>query len=90
MKTGKDKMADSRIRHVTVPGMRLHLRRGEPNMLWVNGQDLLLLNHTAAEFIEAFIEIMSRHHESLDAGKFKQGNRSRRCSGDIPSVPAEC
>jgi hypothetical protein len=37
-------MTDSKIRHVTLPNLRLHLRRGEPNMLWVNGQDLLLLN----------------------------------------------
>ena len=47
-------MTDSRIHHVTVSGLRLHLRRGDPNMLWINGQDLLLLNNTAAEFIEGF------------------------------------
>ena len=29
-------------------------------MLWVNGQNLLLVNDTAAEFIEAFIEVMFR------------------------------
>jgi radical SAM protein with 4Fe4S-binding SPASM domain len=41
-------------------------------MLWVNGQDLILLNHTAAEFVEAFIEVMSHHHDELDIGSFKQ------------------
>jgi radical SAM protein with 4Fe4S-binding SPASM domain len=81
-------MIDSRIQHVTVPGLRLHLRRGEPNMLWINGQDLLLLNKTAAEFIEAFIEVMSRHRDSLDTGEFKQeiaGHMQSR----YPKVPAE-
>jgi radical SAM protein with 4Fe4S-binding SPASM domain len=65
-------MADTKIRHVTVSGLRLHLRRGDPNMLWVNGQDLLLLNNTAAEFIEAFIEVMSHHPDNLDVEQFKQ------------------
>jgi radical SAM protein with 4Fe4S-binding SPASM domain len=81
-------MIDSRIRHVTASGLRLHLRRGEPNMLWVNGQDLLLLNNTAAEFIEAFIEVMSRHRDSLDTGKFKQ-EIAGRMQAHYPRVPAE-
>jgi radical SAM protein with 4Fe4S-binding SPASM domain len=81
-------MIDSRIHHVTVSGLRLHLRRGEPNMLWVNGQDLLLLNNTAAEFIEAFIEVMSRHRDSLDTGKFKQ-EIAGRMQAHYPRVPAE-
>jgi pyruvate/oxaloacetate carboxyltransferase len=62
----------SRIKHVTIPGLRLHLRRGEPNMLWVNGQNLLVLNNTAADFIETFIEVMSNHLESLDTNHFKE------------------
>jgi radical SAM protein with 4Fe4S-binding SPASM domain len=57
---------------VTIPGLRLHLRRGEPNMLWVNGQDLLLVNNTAADFIESFIEVMSRHTSNLDPLVFKK------------------
>jgi len=65
-------MPDTKIRHVTIPGLRLHLRRGDPDMLWVNGQDLLLLNHTAAEFIEVFIEVMSHHMATLDTGEFKR------------------
>ncbi|MGD0779836.1 MAG: radical SAM protein [Dehalococcoidales bacterium] len=65
-------MPDTKIRHITIPGLRLHLRRGEPDMLWENGQDLILLNHTAAEFVEAFIEVMSHHHDELDIGSFKQ------------------
>jgi radical SAM protein with 4Fe4S-binding SPASM domain len=81
-------MIDNRIRHVTVSGLRLHLRRGEPNMLWVNGQDLLLLNNTAAEFIEAFIEVMSHHRDSLDEQKFKQ-EIARRMQAHYPEVPAE-
>jgi len=61
----------SRIKHVTIPGLRLHLRRGEQDMLWVNGQNLLLLNKTASDFIENFIDIMTMHPESLDADRFK-------------------
>lgn len=80
-------MIDSRIHHVTMPGLRLHLRRGEPNMLWVNGQDLLLLNNTAAEFIEAFIEVMSHHSDNLDKEKFKEEIASR-IQQSYPRVPA--
>jgi radical SAM protein with 4Fe4S-binding SPASM domain len=49
-------------------------------MLWVNGQDLLLLNQTAAEFIEVFIEVMSHHMATLDTGEFKReiANRMRQ------------
>jgi hypothetical protein len=76
----------SRIHHVTVPGLRLHLRRGDPNMLWLNGQDLVMLNDTAAEFIEAFIEVMSRYRDSLDSGRFKKevAGRMRRRYPDVP------
>ena len=81
-------MIDSRIHHVTVSGLRLHLRMGEPNMLWVNGQDLLLLNNTAAEFIEAFIEVMSHHRDSLDKQEFKQ-EIAGRMQAHYPRVPAE-
>lgn len=65
-------MADTKLHHVTADGMRLHLRKGEPNMLWVNGQDMLLLNDTAAKFIEAYIDVMQHHRETVDAGEFKQ------------------
>jgi radical SAM protein with 4Fe4S-binding SPASM domain len=81
-------MPDTKIRHITIPGLRLHLRRGEPDMLWVNGQDLILLNHTAAEFVEAFIEVMSHHREELDSGVFKQEIASLR-NQRYPQVPAE-
>ena len=81
-------MTDSKIRHVTVPGLRLHLRRGEPNMLWLNGQDLLLLNNTAAEFIEVFIEVMNRYPEKLEAASFKQ-EIAARMEQRYPQVPAD-
>ncbi len=80
-------MATSAMKHVTVPGLRLHLRRGDPNMLWVNGQNLLLVNETAAEFIEAFIEVMSGYQSDLDAGDFKQGIVARM-HHKYPGVPA--
>ena len=81
-------MPDTKIRHITTPGLRLHLRRGDPDMLWVNGQDLILLNHTAAEFIEAFIEVMSRHHGNIDVAAFKQDIASLM-NQRYPQVPAE-
>jgi hypothetical protein len=40
-------------------------------MLWVNGQNLLLVNASAADFIEAFIEVMSRHRDKLETDSFK-------------------
>jgi radical SAM protein with 4Fe4S-binding SPASM domain len=81
-------MIDTRIRHVTLPGMRLHLRRGEPNMLWVNGKDLLLLNNTAAEFIESFIEVISQYSENIDIVKFKQ-EIAVHMKRHYPQIPEE-
>ena len=78
----------SRIKHVTIPGLRLHLRRGEPNMLWVNGQNLLVLNDSASEFIETFIEVMANHPESLDADKFKD-ELVARMRQKYPKAPAD-
>jgi radical SAM protein with 4Fe4S-binding SPASM domain len=77
---------DTKIRHVTIPGLRLHLRRGEPDMLWVNGQDLLLLNRTAAEFVEAFIVVMSHHKTGLESSEFKReiAERMKRIYPEIP------
>jgi radical SAM protein with 4Fe4S-binding SPASM domain len=57
-------------------------------MLWVNGQDLLLLNNTAAEFIETFIEVMSHHRDNLDKSEFKQEIASR-IQVHYSKVPAE-
>jgi radical SAM protein with 4Fe4S-binding SPASM domain len=81
-------MATSRIKHITLPGARLHLRRGDPNMLWVNGQNLLLVNQTAADFIEAFIEVMSGYKQSLDTEKFKADIVSVM-QKKYPKVPAD-
>jgi radical SAM protein with 4Fe4S-binding SPASM domain len=57
-------------------------------MLWVNGQDLLLVNDTAAEYIEAFIEVMSRHTDSLEPERFKQ-EIAARMRQRYPRVPPE-
>jgi radical SAM protein with 4Fe4S-binding SPASM domain len=80
-------MTDNRIKHITIPGLRLHLRRGDPNMLWVNGQNLLLLNNSASDFIEAFIETMGMYPEALDTDRFKEElvNRMRQ---KYPKAPA--
>jgi radical SAM protein with 4Fe4S-binding SPASM domain len=81
-------MNEPRIKHVTTPGLRLHLRIGEPNMLWVNGKDLLLVNKTAAEFIEKFIEVMSKYPDKLDTVKFKQ-EIATSMQAKYPKVPGE-
>jgi radical SAM protein with 4Fe4S-binding SPASM domain len=81
-------MADTKIRHVTADGMRLHLRKGDPSMLWVNGQDMLLLNNTAAKFIEAYIEVMQHHREKVDAAGFKQ-EIVKHMQKSYPRVPAD-
>ena len=70
-------MSESAIKHVTIPGVRLHLRRGDPDMLWVNGQNLLLLNRTAADFVETFIDVMGGYSDNLDADRFKQDIAAR-------------
>ncbi len=81
-------MPDFRIRHVTIPALRLHLRRGEPNLLWVNGQNLLIVNNTAAEYIESFIEVMAAHPKSLEPDRFKQ-EVAARMQRKYPRVPPE-
>ena len=78
-------MSYSRIHHITVPGLRLHLRRGDPNMLWLNGRDLVMLNDTAAEFIEAFIEVMTHYPDHLETGKFKK-EVAKRMQVQYPDV----
>jgi radical SAM protein with 4Fe4S-binding SPASM domain len=81
-------MSESAIKHVTIPGLRLHLRRGDPDMLWVNGQNLLLLNRTAADFVETFIDVMCGYTDNLDANRFKQ-DIAARMKQKYPEVPNE-
>jgi radical SAM protein with 4Fe4S-binding SPASM domain len=81
-------LADTRIQHVTADGMRLHLRKGNPGMLWINGKDMLLLNDTAARFIEAYIEVMKRHRDKVDAGEFKK-EIARQVKKSYPRVPED-
>jgi radical SAM protein with 4Fe4S-binding SPASM domain len=81
-------MQESRIKHITIPGLRLHLRRGDPNMLWINGQDMLLLNNTAAEFVETFIEVMSGYSANLNETQFKQ-KIAVRMQQKYPKVPVQ-
>jgi radical SAM protein with 4Fe4S-binding SPASM domain len=57
-------------------------------MLWVNGQDLLLVNNTAADFIEAFIDVMGGHKESLDSLAFKQ-EIAARMRQKYPKAPTD-
>ena len=57
-------------------------------MLWVNGQNLLIVDGTAADFIETFIEVMANHPESLDVNRFK-AELVARMSQKYPKVPAD-
>ena len=81
-------MSETAIKHVTIPGLRLHLRRGDPDMLWVNGQNLLLLNRTAADFVETFIDVMCGYSDNLNADRFKQ-DIAARMHQRYPEVPNE-
>lgn len=65
-------MSYSQVHQVTIPGLRLHLRRADPNMLWINGRDLVLINDTAADFIEAFMEVMTHYPDKINEKKFKK------------------
>ena len=65
-------MSYSRVHQVTIPGLRLHLRRGDPNMLWINGRDLVMVNDTAADFIETFMDVMREHPDTLEPDAFKK------------------
>jgi radical SAM protein with 4Fe4S-binding SPASM domain len=48
------------IKHVTLPGLRLHLREvSEGAILWINGNQAVHLNPVAASFVAAFIEAMN-------------------------------
>jgi radical SAM protein with 4Fe4S-binding SPASM domain len=52
-------MTEHGVKHVTVPGLRLHLRRDDNhNILWINSQKVLILNTTAADYVEAYIDAM--------------------------------
>jgi radical SAM protein with 4Fe4S-binding SPASM domain len=52
-------MSEQGVRHVTVPGLRLHLRRDDnQSILWINSQKALMLNTTAADYVEAYIDAM--------------------------------
>ena len=52
-------MSGQGVKHVTVPGLRLHLRRDDnQSILWINSQKVLILNTTAADYVEAYIDAM--------------------------------
>ena len=78
-------MSYTKIHHVTVPGLRIHLRRGDPNMVWLNGKNLIMINDTAADFIESFIEVMRFHPDDLEPNHFKKqvAERMRRRYPDV-------
>jgi len=64
-------MSEHGVKHITVPGLRLHLRRGDnQNILWINSQKALILNTTAADYVEAYIDAM-RSTSQFDQGVVK-------------------
>ncbi len=64
-------MSEQGVKHITVPGLRLHLRRGDnQNILWINSQKVLMLNTTAADYVEAYIDAM-RSTSQFDQGVVK-------------------
>ena len=81
-------MADTKIHHITAEGMRLHLRKGSPSILWINGQDMLVLNDTAARFVEAYIDVMRNHRDKVDTGDFER-EIVKHMRKSYPRVPDE-
>lgn len=64
-------MSEQGVKHITVSGLRLHLRRGDNhNILWINSQKVLILNTTAADYVEAYIDAM-RSTSQFDQGVVK-------------------
>jgi radical SAM protein with 4Fe4S-binding SPASM domain len=52
------------IKHVTLPGLRLHLREvSDGSILWINGNQAVHLNPVATSFVVAFIEAMNKNGE---------------------------
>ena len=52
------------IKHVTLPGLRLHLREvSDGSILWINGNQAVHLNPVATSFVIAFIESMNKNGE---------------------------
>lgn len=58
------------VRHVTVDGMRLHMRWEKPDraLVWVNGTNQLILNRSAADITEALIQTYWKY-KSFDTSK---------------------
>ncbi len=64
-------MTEHGVKHVTIAGLRLHLRRDDnDNILWINSQRVLMLNATAADYVEAYIDAM-RSTPQFDQGVVK-------------------
>jgi len=81
-------MSEQGVKHVTVPGLRLHLRRDDnQNILWINSQKVLMLNTTAADYVEAYIDAMR------SASQFDQSVVKSKITGVIeekyPTVTKE-
>jgi len=55
------------IKHVTLPGLRLHLRQVKDGaILWINGNQAVHLNPVATAFVIAFIDSMNKSGSNMD------------------------
>jgi radical SAM protein with 4Fe4S-binding SPASM domain len=55
------------VKHTTVNGMRLHLRRdAHQNLLWINSSHLLILNRMAALLVENYIDVMNESQTNFN------------------------
>ncbi len=81
-------MSEQGVKHVTVPGLRLHLRRDpNHNILWINSQKVLMLNATAADYVEAYIEAMRSTAEFDQVGV--KSKIAETIEGKYPTVTKE-
>jgi radical SAM protein with 4Fe4S-binding SPASM domain len=89
-----EEYTENGVRHVTIPGvMRIHMRRDKNgnNMVWINGINLLLVNRTAADFIEIFIEKVwkTKPKKGVYAEKEIAQSVVAEMRGIYPKVPVE-
>ena len=69
------------VRHVTINGMRLHMRWEKPDQaqIWVNGTYQLVLNREAADITEALIQAYWKYRTRIF---FRKTFSGRKCSNN--------
>ncbi|MBI5507584.1 MAG: radical SAM protein [Deltaproteobacteria bacterium] len=67
----------TRVRHARLRALRLHLRLGDPSLLWVNGSRLFHLNAASTAVWAALIEVLNLPWDHIDEGRLQQAMTER-------------